>query len=306
MEKAGRKISGAEAPTLFFDSGLGGVSVMAEAAVLLPKERFIYFADAKHAPYGQKSADEVRLRLLSLTEDFCRRGIKAMVLACNTATSAAAQALREQYPRLPVIGIEPALKPALESTSGMVRVLATTLTTREEKLLRLAEQLGREREIELKACPGLMELIEEDPSSAAVAAYLKETILQGGVPQGLVLGCTHYLFAGPLIRQLFPQLKLFDGNGGVARQLMAVLQKNELLRDNGGHKEQAAFCAPPLQTMPQIIWENSFSGEENRLYSEKCMEYFAMYRKILSDNNANLTDKKQMTTSEYLGGNNGQ
>ena len=126
----------------FFDSGVGGISVLREMVKLMPYEDFLYFGDSKNAPYGTKSTDVVRQLTVAHTQEFLRRGAKAVAIACNTATSAAVRVLREMYPEVPLVGIEPALKPAVEEfPTGHVLVLATPMTVREEKFHKLVQIL---------------------------------------------------------------------------------------------------------------------------------------------------------------------
>ncbi len=223
-----------ERPVGVFDSGVGGISVLAALRRELPGERFLYFGDTIHAPYGTKAPEEV----LSLSRDALRglldRGCKAVVIACNTATAAAAATLRAEWPDLPIIGMEPALKPAsLLRHGGSILVLATPMTLRLEKFSLLMKRYG-EGAIPLE-CPGLMELVERFDFDRA-RAYLSDRLrsYMDPAPDAVVLGCTHYVFLRPLLRELLPEsCAVVDGNEGTARQLRRVLAQRELLAPAG-------------------------------------------------------------------------
>ena len=150
-----------ELPVAFFDSGLGGISVLRETVRLLPQEDYLYFGDSLHAPYGVKSVDEVVRLSLENAAMLTARGIKALVVACNTVTSAAIVTLREHYPQLPIIGTEPALKPAVERhPGGRILVMATAMTLSERKFSDLRKHYQQDAEIIPLACSGLMEFVE--------------------------------------------------------------------------------------------------------------------------------------------------
>ena len=216
-------------PVGVFDSGMGGIGTLASLVRELPGERFIYYGDTLHAPYGTRTTEEV----LRLTEDVVRQlegdGIKALVIACNTATGAAAAALRAEK-AYPVIGMEPALKPAEENwRGGKILVMATPLTLRQEKFLRLMDRFGAHA-VPLP-CPGLMELVEREDDPGA-EAYLRRLFGEWKEEEidAVVLGCTHYVFLRPMIRRMLPDRVLItDGNAGTARQLRRVLSERGLL-----------------------------------------------------------------------------
>lgn len=209
--------------TLMIDSGVGGLSVLSLAHRMLPLENFCFYADAGNAPYGDKKPDEIRTLLHRILSKYEKCGVKAILLACNTATSAAAAVLREEL-TIPVIGVEPALKPAVLNTRGQIIVLATKLTIREKKFRSLLAQYEVGRDIVSIACPGLMELVEKDPEGEETEGYLKKVLEPYlGTAEALVLGCTHYIFLRPLLERICPSIRLFDGNEGVTRQLSNVL-----------------------------------------------------------------------------------
>ena len=221
------------APIGIFDSGVGGISVLREAVRQLPEEDFIFYGDTLHAPYGTKSKDEVQelsQRVLCL---LLEQGAKAIVIACNTATSAAAAHLRACNPKLPIIGMEPALKPASKvRRQGIVLSLATPGTIAGEKYARLVALYG-EGVISLP-CPGLMEFVERgEMDSPELKGYLERLFapyLDQPV-EAIVLGCTHYVFLKRIIASYFPGAAVIDGNEGTVRQLIRRLREEGLLTD---------------------------------------------------------------------------
>ncbi|MBQ6384366.1 MAG: glutamate racemase [Clostridia bacterium] len=220
-------------PIGIFDSGLGGISTLREMRKLLPGEHFIYYGDTGNAPYGTKTREEVLQCVSRVVDRLLKEQIKALVIACNTATSVAAAQLRKDL-QIPVIGMEPALKPAHEiRKSGKILVLATPLTLREEKFSRLMSRFGEGAE--KVPCEGLVELVEAEDRDGA-KRYL-ETLLAGfrlDEVDAVVLGCTHYVFLRDMIKNMIPDhVAITDGNAGTARQLRRVLAERELLNDAG-------------------------------------------------------------------------
>jgi len=216
-------------PIGVFDSGVGGISTLGAMVRLMPGESFIYYGDTRHAPYGTKTTEEVIACVRRVVNLLLEERIKALVIACNTATGAAAAVLREEL-SIPVIGMEPALKPAWEAGGGgAILVMATPLTLRQEKFSRLMERYG-ENAVPL-ACPGLMELVEQE-NDAGAETYLRTLFSQWDLNRvsAVVLGCTHYVFLRPMIRRMLPgHILITDGNEGTARQLRRVLERNNLL-----------------------------------------------------------------------------
>ena len=234
------KTDTAEAVTLMIDSGIGGLSVLALARQRLPEENFIFFADAANAPYGDKQPAEIIALLYDLLREQSDRPVKAILLACNTATSAAAADLRQELP-IPVIGMEPALKPAVLNTEGQVIVMATSLTIREEKFRKLLAQYGEGRDIVPLACPGLMQIVEKDPQGWEAEEYLTRVLgPYEKTAEAVVLGCTHYVFLRPLLQRLFPKIRLFDGNEGVVRHLRDILR---VAGQDGGTGSLSVRCS---------------------------------------------------------------
>ena len=222
------------------DSGVGGLSVLALARRNMPDENFLFFADAGNAPYGDKQPYEIVDILHAILDKHSEIPVKAILLACNTATSAAAARLRAEL-SIPVIGMEPALKPAVKNTEGQVIVLATQLTIREEKFRKLLAQYGEGRNIVPLPCPGLMEIVEKDPEGIEAECFLRKTLEPfQDTAEAVVLGCTHYIFLRPLIEKIFPELRIFDGNEGVVRHLNDVLAEKEC---RGGHGSLTIDCS---------------------------------------------------------------
>ena len=240
-----------DSPIGVFDSGLGGVSVLRACASLLPREDFLFFGDSANAPYGEKTLDQVRALTLRRAEELLDRGVKAIVVACNTATSAAIALLRDRWPEIPVIGIEPAVKPAAQAgDSSQVLVLATPLTIHEEKYQNLAAAFCHEANVISLPCKGLAELVEEGHrDDEVIDDYLQELFLpfrHCGV-EYIVLGCTHYPFVEKAIRKNFGRpVEIIDGSEGTARQLKRQLEAADLLS--------------PRTRPGEIVFENSLPG----------------------------------------------
>lgn len=231
------RIPDSQAPIAVFDSGLGGISVLKELTKELPGEDFWYFGDSANAPYGTRPEEEIRRLTMDKTEMFIEAGVKALAVACNTATSAAVRAIRELHPDLPVVGIEPAIKPAvLEKPNSRILVMATPMTLKMEKFHRLMAQYEDRAEIIPLPCPGLMELIEkgcldgpemEKYLTDLFGRYLEEPI------DSIVLGCTHYPFARSAIRKLFGErVRIYDGGAGTARELARRIREAGLLKES--------------------------------------------------------------------------
>ena len=221
-------------PIGVFDSGVGGVSVLRELVRLLPRERFNYYGDNKNAPYGTRSEEEIRALSLDVANWLLGRDIKAMLVACNTATSAAVATLRERL-SIPVVGMEPALKPAYElHADGKILVLATPATLRQAKFHRLYERYG-EHAVALP-CPELVEFVESGRCEGdEIDAYLARRFadVQGEKLAAAVLGCTHFSFLKKALGRALPGVPLLDGNEGSARRLEYLLRENGTLREAG-------------------------------------------------------------------------
>lgn len=220
-----------------FDSGVGGVSVLRHLRRMLPGENFLYYGDDANAPYGGRTTAAVRELTLQVVDRLLQRyPIKALVVACNTATSAAIVQLREKYPELIVVGIEPALKPAADRfPGGHIGIMATQVTLRERKLADLLARYGENCTISRIPAPGLVELVELGLAGAPQTEALLRPILEPyrGKLDALVLGCTHYPLAEAAIcRILGERTLLLDGGEGTARQTRRRLAENGLLRSD--------------------------------------------------------------------------
>lgn len=224
-------------PIAVIDSGVGGISVLSHLRKLMPNENFIYFGDSKNAPYGTKSKEEI----LKITREniafLLKRGVKAVVIACNTATSAAAKILRAEMPDLPIIGIEPALKPAtLMFVNPRIIVMATPLTLKEEKFLALCEKFGGDSEIIPLPCGGLVEIIESGETDGPRINLYLESIFAPFKDEridALVLGCTHYPHIISAIRRYIPkETVVLDGGEGTARETYRRLFIADLLSES--------------------------------------------------------------------------
>lgn len=220
-------------PIAVFDSGVGGISVLQHIHALLPNEQLLYVADSKYAPYGNKSPAEIQARCTEITDFLIANHAKAIVVACNTATAAAIDMMREQY-TLPIIGMEPAVKPAAAaSRNGIIGVLATTGTLKSAQFAGLLESYGRNVKVVTQACVGLVECVERGELQADTTLQLVKNYCQPLLDEGadtIVLGCTHYPFVRPLIEQVVgEQVSLIDTGAAVARQLQKRLAALDLL-----------------------------------------------------------------------------
>jgi glutamate racemase len=234
----------ADGPVGIFDSGVGGLSVLRHIHAQLPQEHLLYFADSGFAPYGEKTDEWLVQRALAIASFLISRGAKALVVACNTATVAAIKALRHAHPSLPIVGVEPGLKPGAAATrNGKVAVLATESTLRGEKFLALRDQIcaASHAEFLLQPCGGLVERIEMGELSSAATVALLDGFLSPLLDQGadtVVLGCTHYPFVRDAIAQVVAArgvvgVTLIDTGDAVARQLSRLLESAALQRPGG-------------------------------------------------------------------------
>ena len=234
------------APIAVIDSGVGGISVLAELLRVMPRESYIYFADSKNAPYGVKTRAEVLSIMLENTETLLEMGAKAIVVACNTATSAAVRVMREKYPDLPIVGIEPAIKPAaLVCKHPTVVVMATPLTLKEEKFKNLMDRFASDEEIIPLACPGLMEIIESGQTDGEVVdAYVHDIFapLSDKKIDAVVLGCTHYPFVRKALSKfLGADVVILDGAEGTAREAKRRIEASGLLCERDNHNIKYVF-----------------------------------------------------------------
>jgi len=223
-------------PIGVFDSGIGGLTVLKKIIEILPNEKYIYYADIDNVPYGTKPKEEVKKYINEAVEFLISKDVKAIVVACNTATSIAVKELREKY-TIPIIGIEPAVKPAVENRGNKkVLIMATPTTIKEEKLKYLLESLNAQEYVDLIAMPKLVEFAEnKEFESNIVKEYIQEKLKEYNLKEysELVLGCTHFPFFKDTLSKIFPQdTQIIDGSKGVANRLKSVLEKNNLLGNN--------------------------------------------------------------------------
>ena len=219
-----------------FDSGLGGISVLRELVRLMPEEKYLYFGDSANAPYGHRSTAQVKELTMSAVEQLLSRGVKALVVACNTATAVAINDLRSRYPDTIIIGIEPAVKLAADRCKGgHVAVMATAVTLREEKFNHLLERFP---DLEVSSiCPTeLVAMIEEGATDEAIESYLRPVLAPFvGKLSAVVLGCTHYPFAKKAItNRLGNDVQILDGGVGTAQHTKRRLEEAGLLFDGPG------------------------------------------------------------------------
>lgn len=226
-----------EMPIGVYDSGVGGVSVLAQAVKCLPNEDFLYYGDSANAPYGTKTEEEIKMLSLACGDFLCHRGVKMIVIACNTATSITVQAMREKY-NIPIISIEPAVKPAVEKyADGEIAVLATPATLKQKRYENLLHKLGAQERVLNIECEELAELVERgnlrDPR---IKAYLCDKFMpyRGRKMSGVVVGCTHYSFVSDQMSDVARKIcggpcEVFDGMFGTARHIASVLREENLL-----------------------------------------------------------------------------
>lgn len=223
-------------PIGVFDSGMGGVSVLRQLVRVMPGEDFLYYGDSAHAPYGTKPLQEIRELTIANVECLLEQGAKGIVVACNTATSAAVAKLRQMHPEVPLVGIEPAIKPAvLEHPGGRVVVMATPMTLRQEKFQKLMGRYEDKAQIVPLPCPGLMEFVERGETTGDnLRKYLTELLwsVQDQPIDAIVLGCTHYPFVQDMVVQVAGErVAIYDGACGTAREMRRRLRESGLLSD---------------------------------------------------------------------------
>lgn len=249
-----------DAPVGVFDSGVGGLSVLREIRARLPRESLLYVADSGHVPYGEKSPEYIRERCRRIADFLLGQGAKALVLACNTATAAAVAELRECHPGLPVVGMEPAVKPAAAATrTGTVGVLATTGTLKSARFAALLDRFAGDVRVVTQPCPGLVERIEAGELDGPQTRELLEGFVAPLLLEGcdtLILGCTHYPFIKPLLRRLVPEsISLIDTGAAVARQLERLLQADGLLADGSvGARFWSSGEPAELERVLPLLW----------------------------------------------------
>lgn len=259
-------LSFSSSPIGVFDSGVGGLSILRSLRAQLPAEDFLYIADTAHAPYGEKSEDYIRTRCFIVADFLISQGAKALVIACNTATAVALDAMRAHY-TLPIMALEPALKPAvLASTSKVVGVLATRRTVESARFLAQIARYNHLAQIIAQPCPRLVTLIEtgaldNTDMRKALHDYIDPLIMQG--VDGLVLGCTHFVFLRQQITALAGSaITLYDSGDGVARVLQQKLATLNALNTPDHHGQDhfwsSAATAETTRVM-QLLWGTPIS-----------------------------------------------
>lgn len=220
-----------------FDSGCGGLTTLREIRKLLPNENYIYYADSKNNPYGEKTYDELLNIVTNIVEYLLKEDVKLIVIACNTATTKCIKALREKYPDIPFVGTEPAIKVACDKNCKNTIVMATPGTIKSERLHELIVQNKKKtQKITLLPCKGLADTIEfKSKEDVDKLLYKLLHKYQDKDVDSIVLGCTHYPHAKKNIKKLFPKARLIDGNKGVARQVKRILERDNLLSTSEKH-----------------------------------------------------------------------
>lgn len=248
-----RSLSLNNSPIGVMDSGVGGISVLTHIHAQLPHEALVYFADSLHAPYGNKTTEAIKARCFAVADFLIEQGVKCLVVACNTATAAAISDMRKRY-TLPIIGMEPAVKPAAAaSRNGVIGVLATVGTLKSAQFAALLESYGRHVKVVTQGCVGLVECVERgelnSPSTLKkIAQYCAPLLAEGA--DTIVLGCTHYPFLREQIQQqVGPNITLIDTGAAVASRLLSVLESHSLLST--------------ATSLPNIaIWTNSNANDK--------------------------------------------
>ena len=244
-------------PIGIFDSGLGGLSVWREIARQLPREDTIYFADQIHIPYGPRSLQEIRSFSEAITRFLLARRCKLIVVACNAASAAALKYLRATFPEVPCVGMEPAVKPAVEAThTGAVGVLATPATFQGELFASVVERFANGVQLIKQVCPGLVEQIEAGRLNTPDTLVMLERFLQPireAHADTIVLGCTHYPFVIEAIRQLAPGVNVIDPAPAIARQVDRVLGERRLANTTGLPGRQTFITSGALDRYQQIL-----------------------------------------------------
>lgn len=253
-------------PIGFFDSGIGGLSIWKEVNTILPNESTIYLADSQHAPYGEKSKEEILSFSIKNTEVLLGYNCKVIIVACNTATTNTISELRKRY-KTPFIGIEPATKPAVFKTkTGKVGILATAGTLVSELFLSTSNPYRERIEFIEKEGKGLVRLIEEnrvEETKSLLQSYL-QPMIEANV-DSIVLGCTHYPFLKPVIKQILPSsIQIIDSGKAVARHLRTVLEENNLLCSNKNEGTHHFFSNSTIDVLKSFVKKSG--GHENQVH----------------------------------------
>lgn len=247
-------------PIGFLDSGLGGISVLREALNIMPNENYIYFGDSKNAPYGIKTKKEIRDLTFNTVEFLLAKGAKGIVVACNTATSAAVAELRLVYPDIPLVGIEPAIKPAVElGKNGKILMMATPMTVKQDKFKYLLNRYKDKADIVPIPCEGLMEFVENGKfEGEELEAYLKDKLYgyDSSNTSAIVLGCTHYTFVSDAIKSIIGNgVEIIDGGLGTAREIKRRLAEKNLLNDSNKRGKIEIYNSSDEDRFIDLSWK---------------------------------------------------
>jgi glutamate racemase len=255
------------APIGAFDSGVGGLSILREIRKLLPAEDLIYLADTAHCPYGVKPLGEIRQRTLEVSGYLISLGAKIIVVACNSACAAGLDKIREVHPETPIIGVEPAVKPAHEQTrNGKIGVLATNMTLNGAKFSTLVEKYGSDIKVYTQPAPGLVELVEagkldNDEAEQLLRQYLDP--LMGHQVDTIVLGCTHFPFLRPLIQKIVgPAVLVIDTGMAVAKHTARVLAEKQIANPGSKPGSDTFYTSGDPEAVGKVVrllWQ---SGRE--------------------------------------------
>jgi len=252
-------------PIGILDSGLGGLSVFNDVQKLMPNESVIYFGDSAWCPYGARPADEIQRRVFTVTDFLLEQRCKIIIIACNSATIAAVEALRAHYP-VPFVGMEPGVKPATALTkSGTVGVLATEASLAGEKFHRLVTDYSNGVNVITRPCPNFVELVERGELSGPTARGIVEEETSPLIEAGadvLVLGCTHYPFLRPLIQEVVgPDVTLLDTGAAVARHAASFIEESATETSNVSHRIITTGDISRLQTIFPTLCPNILSSQ---------------------------------------------
>lgn len=252
-----------------FDSGIGGLNIAAAIRQALPSERLLYFGDNAHVPYGERTAEEILAFSTAITKALLNKGCRAIVIACNTASSAALVPLRERFPEVPFVGMEPAVKPAAEHTrSGVVGVLATRATVEGRALADVVERFSQGVEVIRQACPDLAQRIDagdfDGPETEALLRGWIEPMLARNIDT-LVLGCTHYPLVRPLIEKIAgPDVRVIEPSEAIARRLAQVMEERGLSASPGATGGLTCFTSGDPHVFSKVLERLGLSAGEVR------------------------------------------
>jgi glutamate racemase len=250
-----------------FDSGIGGLTVAKAVQQALPTERLLSFGDGAHVPYGERSTEQILSFSTAITEFLLAHDSKLIVIACNTASAAALAALRERFPVVPFVGMEPAVKPAAEHTrSGVVGVLATVSTVQSAVFASVVARFAQGVQVIQQACPELVRQIEvgafDTPRTEAMLRGWLEPMLERGI-DALVLGCTHYPIVRPLIERIVgPGVRVIDPAPAIARRVQHILDERDALAPAGAQGSLTCWTSGPVHTFRSMLEHLGLPGHD--------------------------------------------